>query len=379
MKRHQRGSIYEKNGAFHVQYYTTVEGTRKRVSQFLTRKDDVHYSRSCQAVREKCEDFMRSINTEPVAERDATIVGFYDNVYLAWATEKDAEGKFVNLRASTVWGYKQLWSQHLKPHFGDRTLREYRTSDGSRFLDDLPKNLSKATVQHIRSLASGVFSYALNRGLIDVNPWSAVKTYQKRRGTGDTPVYRLEEVENIISALVEHVDAQLVVALAFFTGLRPGEIGALRWEDFSGGFVHVRRAIGRGVVAEPKTERSVASLPLIAPVTVPLELWRAKCGNPREGWLFTNARGKPLNLKSLTDRVIVPTLAAKKIKWKGLYAGRRGAATILRRLTGDSTAGKELLRHTRTTTTERHYEKPLPEALLRGIRLLEEATTKSGG
>jgi len=35
-------------------------------------------------------------------------------------------------------------------------------------------------------------------------------------------------------------------------------------------------------------------------------------------------------------------LSAKKIEWKTLYAGRRGAATILTQLTGDALAAKEL-------------------------------------
>jgi integrase len=47
-----------------------------------------------------------------------------------------------------------------------------------------------------------------------------------------TAHYTLEEAENIISALVDHVDAQLVMALSFFLGLRPGEIAGLKWEDF---------------------------------------------------------------------------------------------------------------------------------------------------
>ena len=364
---YQEGHFYKAFNAWHLRYYTTKAGVRVQRSRRIC---DGSHSKS--EAKRLASPFLAEINAEtstnaPV-EQHQSVADFWTSTYLPWATE--------NLRASTVWGNRQLWSQHLKPHFGDRTLREYHTSDGSRFLDELPKQLSKATVQHVRSLASGIFSYALNRGLIDSNPWSAVKTYQKRRGTGDTPVYRLEEAENIITALVERVDCQLIVALAFFVGLRPGEIGALRWEDFSDGYVHIRRAMGRGVVAEPKTQNSIASLPLIAPVKVPLELWRVSCGRPSEGWVFSNKAGKPLDLKSLTHRVIVPTLEAKKITWKGLYAGRRGAATILTELTGDALAAKELLRHRSIVTTGNHYVKAIPEALLKGIKLLEAKAAK---
>jgi hypothetical protein len=65
----------------------------------------------------------------------------------------------------------------------------------------------------------------------------------------------LEEAENAVSALVSCVDAQGVSALAYFLGLR---------------------AAVKGVVGETKTPESVASLPLIASVRVPFELWRKK-------------------------------------------------------------------------------------------------------
>ena len=142
-----------------------------------------------------------------------------------------------------------------------------------------------------------------------------------------------------MSALVDHVDAQLIFALSYFAGLRPGEINALDWTDFDTEFVHVRRAIGRGVVATPKTKKSIRSVPLITPVRIALELWRAKRGNPASGWVFPNGDGEPINLTKFVERIIEPALEAEGVEFKTLYAGRRGFATILRELTGASVAG----------------------------------------
>ena len=217
------------------------------------------------------------------------------------------------------------------------------------------------------------------------NPWHDVKVLGKTKEPGETAHYTLEEAEDIISALVEHVDCQLIVALAFFLGLRPGEIQGLRWEDIDSGrddqglqWIHIRRAVARNVIGETKTTSSVASLPLIAPVLIPLNLWRAKRGNPVEGWIFPNGKGKPVDLRSVIGRTIVPTLAAKKIEWKTLYAGRRGAATILTQLTGDALAAKELLRHKNIAVTTDKYVKAIPEALLKGIKLLEAVASGDG-
>ncbi|MFY9560287.1 MAG: tyrosine-type recombinase/integrase [Terriglobales bacterium] len=370
----QRGYIYEASGFFYVRYCVSqiVDGKRRRVQQShrLCTKGGKHYARDCKAVKLLRDEFMLGINQNqqtPHIQQDNRIVDFWEQTYLPFAKE--------NLRASTVYGYEQIWNQHLKLHFGEMTLREYRTYIGSTFLTGLAKTLGRHTLQHVRSLGSGIFSHAVNLGLIESNPWHDVKILGKTKAPGETKHYTLEEAENIISALVDYVHCQLIIALAFFLGLRPGEIQGLRWEDFDEEWVHIRRAVARGVVGETKTKSSVASLPLIAPVRIPLNLWRQKLGNPSQGWVFPNGSDKPLDLKSLVHRVIVPTLKAKDIEWKTLYAGRRGAATILTQLTGDALAAKELLRHKNLAVTTDKYVKSIPEALLKGIKLLETAAS----
>ena len=381
MSRYQSGHIYEASGAFFVRYYVSeiVDGKATRVqrSYRLCDKDDRYHSRTCKAVKQKAAEHMETVNVNSAPVNDQTIAAFWEKTYLPFAEE--------NLRASTVHGYKQIWGQHLVGHFGTTALRDYKTHMGSLFLTSLAKKLGRATIQHVRSLASGIFSHAVNVGVIESNPWHDVKVLGKTKEPGETAHYTLEEAEDIISALVEHVDCQLIVALAFFLGLRPGEIQGLRWEDIDSGrddqglqWIHIRRAVARNVIGETKTTSSVASLPLIAPVLIPLNLWRAKRGNPVEGWIFPNGKGKPVDLRSVIGRTIVPTLAAKKIEWKTLYAGRRGAATILTQLTGDALAAKELLRHKNIAVTTDKYVKAIPEALLKGIKLLEAVASGDG-
>jgi integrase len=101
---------------------------------------------------------------------------------------------------------------------------------------------------------------------VDANAWHGAKALGKIRDTEGTAHYTLEEAENIISALVDHVDAQLAFALAFFLGLRPSEIAGLQWGDVDGSYLHIRRAYVRGEVGPTKTPESVAALPIIQPI-----------------------------------------------------------------------------------------------------------------
>jgi integrase len=365
--RHQRGYVYEASGAFFVRYYTG----RQKLNKFGVEKPETashrlcsndhkkFHSRTCNAVQMLADEFMQTVNGGRVGNtQDIAITDFWKTTYQPFTVE--------NLRHSTVYGYRQVWAQHLESHFGKTTLREYRTHMGSAFLTTLSKTLCRSTVQHVRSLASGIFSHAVNLGLIESNPWHDVKVLGRSRAPGDTAHYTLEEAENLITALVDHVDCQAIMALACFTGLRPGEIQGLQWGDIEEDWIHIRRSIVRGREGALKTASSMASLPLIAPVKTALALWRQKA---RE-----NLRVFPRDLKTMVKLTIAPTLKEKGVQWKGMYAGRRGAATILTELTGDALAAKELLRHSNIGVTQSKYVKKMPEALLRGMKLLEEAT-----
>ena len=150
MSRYQSGYIYEASGAFFVRYYVTeiVDGTPRRVqsSYRLCEKDDKHHSRTCKAVKQLAADHMAEVNAQTTPTNNLSVADFWDKTYLPFAEE--------NLRHSTVHGYKQIWSQHLKSHFGQMLLKEYKTPTGSVYLTSLAKTLGRATIQHIRSLAS---------------------------------------------------------------------------------------------------------------------------------------------------------------------------------------------------------------------------------
>ncbi len=289
-------------------------------------------------------------------EADLTIAGFWELTYWPFVVE--------NLKPSTQWGYKQIWGKRLKPHFGNMTLREYRTHHGSIFLTALSKTVARRTVQTVRSLASGLFSHAVNLGAIESNPWHDVKVLGKTKAPAPTKHYTLEEIENVISALVNHVECQLIMALAFFLGLRKGEIQGLQWNDIDGGYIHIRRSVQRGIVTTPKTKKSVRSLPLLQPVMGLLLLWRAKC-KPEAVWVFDR------NLVTLARKTIQPILREEKLEWKAFHAGRRGLGTELRKITGNSTAGRDVLGHEDEGVTKEHYEGQLPEVALRGLKMLE--------
>lgn len=401
MSKIQRGYLYEASGSFYVRYWTAeiVDGQTQRVqrSEKLCEKNDKYYGLNAKSVKLLRDEFMNKRNQQSghraVRAADMKVVDFWEQVYFPYCEAVIPLTGQPRKKPSTARGYKQVWKQHLKPHFGKMTLQEYEPVFGTQFLRSLTDTQNKSTIRHVKALGSTLFKHAVNENRIKVNPWHDVLMPDDAIEGNPTEHYTWEEAEDMISALVDHVDCQLIVALACFLGLRPGEIAALKWEDFDDEQVHIRRSVVRGNVGTPKTKEALAPIPLIDPVLVPLELWRQKNDRPTEGWLFPSDADTPATLNNYVNRIIKPHvnggvrcipcgLVPKKsgIVWKrgGLYCGRRGACTeAIEKTNGNYAIAQALLRHKRMTTTLNVYKKQItPDAFKAGMKLLNDASKK---
>jgi integrase len=374
-RRLQKGSLTLRSGQWYVRYLDGAD--RRMVSHRLHAKDDVHYGKSSTALRALMAGHMAKVNARVHEEGPppVSVAEFWEETYFPWVE--------LNKKNSTRLSYSQIWAQHLKAHFDGHMLTAYRTSDASKLLTSLAETgLNRNTVSHVRSLMSGLFSHAINLGLLDRNPIADAKSLSKMKPPGKTESYSLREVEDLISALADRTDCQLLVALCGFLGLRPSEACGLAWDsvDLGQGVIHLRRGVVRGVVGDLKTEGSVASLPLIEPVLSIFKLWASKSA-PRK-WVFESASGTPKDLKELVRRQIKPAIAKwnaeheEKIAWKSLYALRRTAASLLWGLTGSVEASQQVLRHQTPAVTMRHYLKADRSELVRGLKLLEASVGK---
>lgn len=369
MGRYQRGHIFEQHGAFHIRYYITdiVDGQPKRVqrSERLCIRDNKHHSTKCKPVQQLAAQVMERVNATSGTQPDADlkVADFWETTYLPHLER--------NMKVSTLHGYRKLWTGFLVAQFANVKLRDYQTHHATRFLTALAeRGLGARSIAHIRSLASGMFRHALRLNRISTNPWRDAGSLTAVKKPKATHAYSLEQAENIIGALIDHPPCALVFGLACFLGLRPGEISALKWEDIDPDWIHIRRSAWRSIVGTPKTDESVASIPLISPIREMLESWKIQSGGGE--WVFPNRNNKPLDMSGFSKRVIASVLKEKCIEYHGLYAGRRSAATTLVQLTGNAVAAQYVLRHKNLSTTTAFYVKPVQNAGVEGLNKLQE-------
>jgi integrase len=96
---------------------------------------------------------------------------------------------------------------------------------------------------------------------LPVNPATDVEKPSPRR-SGDIEVFSPEEVMALVRAAASEQDAAIYLTAAF-TGLRRGELLALRWRDvdFAGQVSRVRASYAEGVLTTPKSGK-VRSVPM---------------------------------------------------------------------------------------------------------------------
>jgi integrase len=372
-RKHQKGSIVLRSGKWYVRFYGS---DRVQRNEFLHIKDEEFHSKTCKAVRGAAAKVMARINAE-LGQSQHTVGEFFDNVYWPWVE--------ANKRPSTSSSYKDLWDRHLKPHCGATKIATYKTSDASKFLTKLAESgLGRNSISHLRSLFSGIMSHALNLGVIDRNPLEGAKVLSKVKQPADTESYSLREVEDMMEALAGQPDSRLLVSLCGFLGLRPSEANGLGWDcvDLDQGAIHLRRAFVRGVLGDLKTDGSAQTLPLIGPVRMAFDIWATKTAKRK--WVFENGAGEPADFKRMIRNRIKPAIERwnkehgeeRAIRWLGLYAFRRTAASSLWSLTGSVEASQLLLRHKMPDVTFRHYVKSDRSELSRGLKLLESKLAK---
>jgi integrase len=397
--KYQKGSIYAarkraaskgKKGtitAFHIHYYVTKvedgEPIRVLKSEKLCDRDDRHFSTTCPAVQDLAAKVMARVNTadrQRPLKNDLPVSEFFERRFLPYCEEVLPLTGLSRYKPSTVRAYRQIWKQHLRDHFGNVTLQRYEADAGTQFLSSLTGTQCTTTLKHIKALGFTIFKRAAKDKLIAANTWEKVEMPEDAIAPKATKWYTVEEAEGIIAALESRTDCQLVMALACFLGLRPGEIAGLKWGDArrhaDGEWLHIERSFVRGFMGAPKTPSSVAPVPLIPQVRHYWDALREQRGNPSEGWVFPNAAGDaPVALHNLEMRVIRPILAEKGLTWKSLYAGRRCAATFIIEATGGNYAiAQAVLRHKSMSTTLDVYKKAVtPAGLQKGMATASKA------
>jgi integrase len=278
----------------------------------------------------------------------------------------------------------------LMAAFGDRPAAKITTREVTVFLRGLDRQgVSPRSVNKNRQVLSAIFGYACRSDTHNLPSNPIVATTKRREPPAAVlDFYEPEEVETIASAAADgaHRGAQPaslsvdevawraredaqdgeLFRLAAYTGLRLGELIALRWEDVNLDTrrMVVHRAVSAGVEGPTKSWQA-RFLPLADPAAQALERLQVRGDyTSREDYIFCSRLGRRLDPSAVRRRFKAACDAAG-LRPLRFHALRHAAGSLIARH-ADARFVQEFLGHSRITTTERYmHAKARPEDLER--------------
>lgn len=188
------------------------------------------------------------------------------------------------LKISSYRKYQTIVKNHISGQLGKLPLKCVSVQIIAQFSDSLlAKDLSAETVNQVLMVLGMGFKYARERYQAAL-PGIRFLNTSKARMRVLSPTEQQELVKRLI---VQDNIYSFGILLALYTGLRIGEVCALRWEDFSVNSIHIQRTMQRLktdsgkteiVIMPPKTSSSDRVIP-IPKALLPIIEQRRKTSN----------------------------------------------------------------------------------------------------
>lgn len=165
-------------------------------------------------------------------------------------------------KRTTLADYRGYLRGHLAPFFGERTLDKIDSERVRGYL--VAKHaggLSAKTIQNHLNFLSGLYAFAVRRGWTTENPVLLVDRPKAPRAAHRRMRFlRPDELDALIDAVRADVLGEIerpLYLMAAMTGLRQGELLALRWTDidWAASRVRVSESFTRGAFDSPKSGR----------------------------------------------------------------------------------------------------------------------------
>ena len=249
--------------------------------------------------------------------------------FQAFAEEWDAK-HLVRVSASTAKRYRELLRHQLLPVFGDRALSAITASAVQAFVAEALRSgrLAPKTINHALALLKQMLAAAADWGYLAASPLGKVRKLRLPRRP--LPLWTPPELRRFLLTAPEAWRPVFLVAV--FTGLRPGEIQAMRWQDanwpdFITNKIHVTKSYEARskVLGAPKTDRSVRDVDMVPTVR---QVLRGLPGRPSGGLVFPGVRGGVFP-RSPWRRAWEGTIQAAKVRQIRPYDLRHTFASLL--------------------------------------------------
>ena len=169
-----------------------------------------------------------------LTESSETLKSAIDKWYAVYKEPNISPGSRHNYR---------LYILQICQSIGRIPISKVRPIDIQTFLAERP-GVSKSAMNYYKIILNAVFKLAVSSGELRSSPMDGTRWPEKEEKEPET--FRRIDITRILDFAYRD-DFGPAVLLAFYTGLRPGELTALMWADvdFDEQIITIRRSIGR--------------------------------------------------------------------------------------------------------------------------------------
>lgn len=288
-----------------------------------------------------------------------------------------------HLKATTDANRRHTWQKHVAPKWGHLPVRDIRASAIRSWVADLvTAGTGVPTIENCLVALRGALDIAVEDKQIALNPCLAVKA--PRRGISDRHYLTHTQVEQLAGTVRTHPE---VIRFLSYTGLRWGEMAALRVGDFD--TLRRRVNVSRGV-AEVKgalvwsTPKDHERRGVPYPSILAEELAALMAGKGRDELVFTGAEGAVLRVSTWRPRIMAravrtiqetdpdfPTLSPHDL--------RHTAASLAISAGANVKAVQKMLGHAKASMTLDTYADLFPDDLEAVASALDERARAARG
>jgi len=170
------------------------------------------------------------------------------------------------------------------------------------------------------------------------------------------------------------------IQISFFTGLRTGELLALKWEDinFVSKQIHIKKSVTKGIYSEPKTEwsiRTIDMLPIVEEAFNSLKFHSYM----KNSFVFPNSNNKLFfDGTHIREGVWRRALKISKLDYRALYQTRHTFASLMISKGEDILWVSKTLGHSNLQTTLSKYARFIKSDKTKRATFLNQVLLKLG-
>jgi len=307
---------------------------------------------------------------------EETIINFYkdmqedpciETVFDEWLDKKI---KYGEIQKQTQERYKADFKRFLYD-IKDKKIKFISEDELEDFIKTSihDKHLTAKAWGNFRTILSGMFKYAKKKGYTQISISSFLgdldisnKAFTKKIKPDECCVFRENEIKLLVQYLIKRPTlGNLGVLVAAYTGMRVGEIAALKWSDINDNYIYVHSTQiryhgddGKEVYEtknSPKTEAGVRRVVIVEKLCYIIK--RIKKINPFTEYVFEN-NGKPLT-KHAFEMCLYRACDKLGITRRSMHALRKTYATRLINSKVDEAIIINQMGHTDIATTKQYY------------------------